>query len=109
VILSLGRYLCWGTISPGGIIRPVVSDSITGSIPLSPSSGIDPVIESLTTGWMIPPGLIVPQQRDRPSDRITDYRVDDTPGTWGTISRGGIIHPVVSDSITGSIPLLGDY
>ena len=29
---------------------------------------------------MIPLGLIVPQQWYRPSDRITDYWADDTPG-----------------------------
>jgi len=25
LLLSLGRYLCWWTISPNGIIRPVVN------------------------------------------------------------------------------------
>ena len=34
VLLSLGRYLCWWTISPRGYHPPVVSASITGSIPL---------------------------------------------------------------------------
>ena len=34
VFLSLGRYLYWWTISPRGYHNPVVSVSITGSIPL---------------------------------------------------------------------------
>jgi hypothetical protein len=91
------------------------------------------VIETLTTGCMIPRGLIVHQQRYRPRDRNTDYwvydidmyNVDQTYTQfdiyvlflqsrgrylcWWTISPRGIIHPVVSVSITWSISLLVDY
>jgi hypothetical protein len=39
------------------------------------------VIETLTTGCMIPRSLIVHQQRYHPSDRNSDYWVYDTPGS----------------------------
>ena len=41
------------------------------------------MIETLTTGRMIHRRLMVNQQRYEPSDRNTDYWVDDTPGTNG--------------------------
>jgi hypothetical protein len=52
---------------PGGIIHLVVSATITGSTPL-------------LLDYMIPPGIITHQQLYRPSDRNTDYWVDDITG-----------------------------
>jgi hypothetical protein len=90
------------------------------------------VIEALTTGRMIPSrelifhqqryrpsdsntdyGAMIPsrelifhQQRYRPSDSNTDYWADDT---IERTSLDGIIRPIVSVTITGSIPLLMEY
>jgi hypothetical protein len=61
---------------------------------------------------MIPPGIITHQQLYRPSDSNTDYWVDDTSGNnnpSAPVFPEGIIHPVVSVTITGSIPLLMNY
>jgi hypothetical protein len=72
-------------------------------------------------------GLIVHQQRYRPNDSNTDYWADETLGGlivhqqeyhlpssqcyyhWVGTSAGGLLVPVVSVAITGSVPLLVDY
>ena len=137
LLLSLGRYRCWWTISPRGyhpsssqcfyhwvdtsvggllvpqgIIRPVVSVSITGSIPvlvdyqsLRVSSAKQSVF--LSRGryhcwWTISPRGYHPS-----SSQCFYHWVDTTAG--GLLVPEGIIRPVVSVSITGSIPLLVDY
>ena len=137
VFLSLGQYHCWWTIIPrwyyppssqcfyhlvnttvGGllvpvdIIRPVVSVSITGSIPLlvdyqSPwvLSAQQSVFLSLSQyhcQWTISHQWYYP-----PSSQCFYHWVNTTVG--GLLVTDGIIHPVVSVSITGSIPLLVDY
>jgi hypothetical protein len=62
---------------------------------------IDPVIETLITGPMIPSVSNSPLVASyRPCDRNTDYWTDDT-----LLVPEGIIGPVVSVSITGSITL----
>jgi hypothetical protein len=58
------------------------------------------VIETLTAGRMIPSGTNSPPAEE-------SNWVDTSAG--GLLVPEGIIHPVVSVSITGSIPLLVDY
>jgi hypothetical protein len=81
-----------------------------------------PVIETLTSGAMIPSWYNSPLVASyRPCDRNTDYWTDDTLGdgpvvsvfitgsitlaTRGLLLPEGIIGPVVNESITGSIAL----
>ena len=137
VFLSLGRYLYWWTISPRvyhtpscqcfyhwvdtstggllileGIIHPVVSVSITGSIPLL----VDYQSQSVSyTQWSVFLSLgrylywwnISPRVYHTHSGQCFYHQVDTSTG--GILVLEGIIHPVVSVSITGSIPLLVDY
>ena len=137
VFLSLGRYLYWWTISPRvyhtpisqcfyhwvdtstggllvpeGIIHPVVSVSVTGSIPLLveyQSSSVSCTQQSvfLSLGRYLYWWTISPRGYHTPSSQCFYH--------WVDISDGGLlvlecnIHPVVSVSITGSIPLMVDY
>ena len=139
VFLSLCRYLfCWWTIGPRGynppssqcfyqqvdtcsvgrlldlvgIIRPVVSVSITISIPLLlvdyQSSRISSAQQSvflslcqyLFCWWTSGPRGYHP-----PSSQCLYHQVD-TSSVGGLLVLEGIIHPVVSVSISRSIPLL---
>ena len=137
VFLSLGRYLYWWTISPRGyhtpssqcfyhwvdtstgglfvlecIIHPVVSVSITGSIPLLvgySSSSISYTQQSvfLSMGRYPYWWAIRPRVYHTPSSQCFYHWVDTS--TDGLFVLECIIHPVVSVSITGSIPLLVGY
>ena len=137
VFLSLGRYLYWWTISPRGyhtpssqcfyhwvntstggllvlecIIHPVVSVSITGSIPLLvdyQSSRVSYTQQSvfLSLGRYLYWWTISPRGYHTPSSQCFYHWVDTSTG--GLLVLECIIHPVVSVSITGSIPLLVDY
>ena len=137
VFLSLGRYLYWWSISPRGyhtpssqcfyhwvdtstggllvvecIIHPVVSVSITGSIPLLvdyQSSRVSYSRQSvfLSLGRYLYWWTISPRVYHTPSSQCFYYWVDTSIG--GLLVLEGILHPVVSVSITGSIPLLVDY
>ena len=108
VLLSLGRYLCWWTshwvdTSAGGLV--------TGSIPLlvdyqSPrvSSACSQCfyhwVDTSADGLLVPEGIICLQSVLLSLGRYL---------CWWTISPRGYHPPVVSASITGSIPLLVDY
>ena len=137
VFLSLGSYIFWWTISPrvyhtpssqcfyhwvdnstGGllvlecIIHPVVSVSITGSIPLLvdyQSSRVSYPQQSvfLSLGSYIFWWTISPRVYHTPSSQCFYHWVDNSTG--GLLVLECIIHPVVSVSITGTIPLLADY
>ena len=137
VFLSLGRYLYWWTISPRGyhtpssqcfyhwvdtstggllvlegIIHPVVSVSITGSIPLLvdyQSSSVSYTQQSvfLSLGRYLYWWTISPREYHTPSSQCFYHWVDTSTG--GLLVLEGIIHPLVSVSITWSIPLLVDY
>ena len=137
VFLSLGRYLYWWTISPRGyhtpssqcfyhwvdtstggllvvecIIHPVVSVSITGSIPLLvdyQSSRVSYPQQSvfLSLGSYLYWWTISPRVYHTPSSQCFYHWVDNSTG--GLLVLECIIHPVVSVSITGTIPLLVDY
>ena len=130
ISLSLGQYHSWWIISPRGyhspssqcfyhwvnttlggllvpegIILPVVSVPITGSIPLlgiiSPRGYHSPSSQCCSW-WII--GL---RGYHSPSSQCFYHWVNTTLG--GLLVPEGIILPVVSVSITGSIPLLVDY
>ena len=139
VFLSLGRYLfCWQTISPRGyhgpssqcvyhqvdtssvgrlldlegIMRPVVSVSITRSIPLLlvdyQSSRVSSAQQSvfLSLGrYLFCWQTISPRGYHPPSSQCFYHQVD-TSSVGRLLVLEGIIHPVVSVSITRSIPLL---
>ena len=137
VFLSLGLYLYWWTISPRvyhtpssqcfyhwvdtstggllvleGIIHPVVSVSISMSIPLLvdyQSSRVSytkqPVFLSL--GLYLYWWTISPRGYHTPSSQCLYHRVDTSTG--GLLVLECIIHQVVSVSITGSISLLVEY
>ena len=137
VLLSLGRYLYWWTISLRGyhtpssqcfyhwvntstggllvlecIIYPVVSVSITGSIPLMVDywfSSVSFTQQSvfLSLGRYLYWWTISPRGYHTPSSQCFYHWVDTSTG--GLLVLEGIIHPVVSVSITVSIPLLVDY
>ena len=137
VFLSLGRYLYWLTISTRvyhtpssqcfyhwvdtstdgllvveGIIHQVVSVSITGSIPLLvdyQSSSVSYTHQSvfLSLGRYLYWWTITPQGYHTPSSQCFYHWVDTSTG--GLLVLECIIHPVVSVSITGSIPLLVGY
>ena len=137
VFLSLGRYLYWLTISPrvyhtpssqcfyhcadtstNGllvlecIIHPVVSVSITGSIPLLvdyQSSRVSYTKQSvfLSLGRYLYWWTISPRGQHTPSSQCFYHWVNTSTG--GLLVLECIIYPVVSVSITGSIPLLLGY
>ena len=137
VFLSLGRYLYWWTISPQGyhtpsnqcfyhwvdtsiggllvlegIIHPVVSVSITGSILLLvdyQSSKVSCTQQSvfLSLGGYLYWWTISPRVYHTPSSQCFYHWVDTSTG--GLLVLEGIIHPVVSVSISRSIPLMVDY
>ena len=137
VFLSLGRYFYWWTISRRGyhtpssqcfyhwvdtstggllvlegIIHPVVSVSITGSIPLLvdyQSSSVSYTQQSvfLSLGRYLYWWAISPRGYHTPSSQCFYLQVDTSTG--GLLVLEGIMHPVVSVSITGSIPLLVNY
>ena len=137
VFLSLGQYHCWWIISPRGfhspgsqcfyhwvnttlggllvpegIILPVVSVSITGSIPLlvdyqSPRVSFSQQSVFLSLGQYHSWWTISPRGYHSPSSQCFNHWVNTTLG--GLLVPEGIILPVVSVSITGSIPLLMDY
>ena len=137
VFLSLGQYHSWWTIStrgyhspssqcfyhwvnttlggllvPEGIILPVVSVSITGSIPLlvdyqAPRASFSQQSVFLSLGQYHSWWTISPRGYHSPSSQCFYHWVNTTLG--GLLVPEGIILPVVSISITGSIPLLVDY
>ena len=137
VFLSLGRYLYWWAVSPRGyhtpsiqcfyhqvdtstggllvlegIIHPVVSVSITGSIPLLveyQSSSVSCTQQSvfLSLGRYLYWWTVSPRGYHTPSSQCFYHWVDISDG--GLLVLEGNIHPVVSVSITGSIPLMVDY
>ena len=137
VFLSLGQYHSWWTISPRGyhspssqcfyhwvnttlggllvpegIILPVVSVSITGSIPLlvdyqAPRESFSQQSVFLSLGQYHSWWTISPRGYHSPSSQCFYHWVNTTLG--GLLVPEGIILPVVSVSITGSIPLLVDY
>ena len=137
VFLSLGLYLYWWTISRRGyhtpssqcfyhwvdtstggllvlecIIHPLVSVSITGSIPLLvdyQSSSVSYTQQSvfLSLGRYLYWWTISPRVYHTPSNQCFYQWVDTSTG--GLLVLEGIIPPVVSVSITGSRPLLVDY
>ena len=137
VFLPLGQYHSWWTISPRGyhspssqcfyhwvnttlggllvpevIILPVVSVSITGSIPLlvdyqSPRVSFSQQSVFLSLGQHHSWWIISPRGYHSPSSQCFYHWVNTTLG--GLLVPEGIILPVVSVSITGSIPLLVDY
>ena len=137
MLLSLGRYLCWwiicprwyhqpsslcfyhcvdtsasGLFFPDGIINPVVSAFITGSIPLLVDY-LSPTVSSTQSSVLLSLGrylcwwIICSRGYNPPSSQCFYHWVDTSAG--GFFVPDGIIHPVVSASITGSIPLLVDY
>ena len=137
VFLSLGRYFYWWTISRRGyhtpssqyfyhwvdtstggllvqecIIHPLVSVSITGSIPLLvdyQSSRVSYTQQSvfLSLGRYLYWWTISPRECHTPSSQCFYHQVHTSTG--GLLVLECIIHPVVSVSITGSILLLVDY
>ena len=142
VFLLLGRYLFfWWNISPRGyippssqcfyqqvgtcsvgrlldfvgIIRPVVSISITKSIPLllvdyqpsRVSSAQQSVFISLDR-YLLCWWTIGPRRHHPPSSQCFSHQVD-TSSDGRLLVLEGIIRPVVSVSITESIPLMVDY
>ena len=137
VFLSLGRYLYWWTISPQGyhtpsnqcfyhwvdtsiggllvlegIIHPVISVSITGSILLLvdyQSTKVSCTQQSvfLSLGRYLCQWTIGHRGYHPPNSQCFYKWVDTSAG--GLFFLEGIINPVVSVSITGSIPLLIDY
>ena len=87
VFLSLGLYFfCWQTISTRGYHRPIVSVSITRSIPLLLVDYQTTRVSSVQQSVFLSLGLYL--------------------FCWQTISTRGYHRPVVSVSITRSIPLL---
>ena len=137
MFLSLGRYLCWwiicprwydppssqcfyhwvdtsagGLFVPDGIINPVVCASITVSIPLlvdyfSPMVSSTRLSVLLSLGRYLCWWIICPRRYHPPNRQCFYHWVDTSAG--GLFVPEGIIHPVVSASITGSIPLLVDF
>ena len=95
-----------------GIIHPVVSVSITGSIPLlvdNQSWRVSYTQQSVfrSLGGYLYWWTISPRGYHTPSSQCFYHWVDTSTG--GILVLEGIIHPVVSVSITGSIPLLVVY
>ena len=137
VFLSLGSYLYWWTISPRGyhtpssqcfyhwvdtstggllvlkgIIHPVISVSITGSISLLvdyQASRVSYIQQSvfLSLGRYFYWWTISPRRYHAPNSQCFYHWVDTSTG--GLLVLECIINPVVSVSITGSIPLLVGY
>jgi hypothetical protein len=110
--LTIGPMIPSGSNSPpvARVIDPVIETLTTGPmIPLGINSPpvvrvIDPVIETLTIGPMIPSGSNSPPVARVISSQCFYHRVDNS-SYWWTIIPEGIIGPVVSVSITGSITL----
>ena len=93
-------------------MHPVVSVSITGSIPLLldyQASSVSYTQQSvfLSLGRYLYWWTISPRGYHTPSSQCFYHQVDTSTG--GLLVLEVIIHPVVSVSITGSIPLLVDY
>ena len=160
MFLSLGRYLCWWTISPrgyhlpssqcfyhwvylawwtispggyhppssqcfyhwidtstggllvpGGIIRPVVSASITGRYlywwTISPRGYHPPSSQCFYHCVYLAWWTISPRGYHPPSSQCFYHWADTSVGRL--LVPEGSIRPVVSVSITGSIPLLVGY
>ena len=113
VFLSLGRYLfCWWNIGPRGYHRPVVSVSITRSIPLLLVDYQSSIISSVQQSVFLSLGRylfcwwnIGPRGYHPPSSQCFYHQVD-TSSAGGILVLEGIISQVVSVSITRSIPLL---
>ena len=135
-ILSLGGYLCWWTISPRGYHPPSSQyyyhqvDTSAGGL-LVPEDTIQPVVSITITRWI--PLLVDDQSQRIPSTQQSVllslgrhlcwwtinsreyhpssshyyyHQVDTSAG--GRLIPGDTIHPVVSITITGWIPLLVD-
>ena len=136
VLLSLGRYLCWWTISPREYHPPSSQyyyhqvDTSAGKL-LVPKDTIHQQSVLLSLGDTSAGGRLVPEDTIHPVVSITITRwipllVDDQsqriPSTqqsvllsiggcisWWTISPRGYHPPAVSITITRWIPLLVDY
>jgi hypothetical protein len=112
VLLSLGRYLCWWTISPRGYRPPSNQcfyhwvDTSAGGL-LVPEGSIHSVVSVSITG-SIPLLVDYYSQKYHPPSSQGYYDWVDT-SAGGLFVLEGIVHPVGSVSITGSIPLLVDY
>ena len=137
VLQSLGAYLCWWTISPrgyhppnsqyyyhqvdtsaGGLLVPVdtihsvVSNTITGWIPLlvdDQSQWIPSTQQSVlqSLGVYLCWWTISPRGYHLPNSQYYYHQVDTSAG--GLLVPEDTIHPVVSTTITRWIPLLVDY
>ena len=113
VFLSLGLYLfCWQTIRPRGYHPPVVSVSITRSIPLLLVDYQTSRVSSVQQSVFLSLGLylfcwqtIRPRGYHPPSSQCFYHQVY-TSSVGRLLNLEGIICPVVSISITVSIPLL---
>ena len=113
VFLSLGLYLfCWQTIRPRGYHPPVVSVSITRSIPLLLVDYQTSRLSSVQQSVFLSLGLylfcwqtIRPRGYHPPSSQCFYHQVY-TSSVGRLLDLEGIIRPVVSVSITRSIPLL---
>ena len=101
-----------GLLVPGGIIHPVVSVSINGSIPLlldyqSPKVSSSQQSMFLSLGRFLCWWAISRRRQHPPSSRY-HYHLGHT-SAGGLLVPEGIIHPVVNVSISRSITLLVDY
>ena len=113
VFLSVGLYFfCWQTISPRGYHRPVVSVSITRSIPLLLVDYQSSRVSSAQQSVILSLGLsffcwqtISPRGYHLSSSQCFYHQVY-TSSVGRLLVLEGIIRPVVSVSITVSIPLL---
>ena len=113
VFLSLGLYFfCWQTISTRGYHRPIVSVSITRSIPLLlvdyQTSRVSSAQQSvfLSIGRYLFCWQTISLRGYHPSSSQCFYHQVDTSSVGRLLVLEGIIRPVVSFSITRSIPLL---
>ena len=112
VLLSLGRYHCWWTISSQGYRLPSSGVTITGSISLLVDYQF-PRVSSVQQSVLLSLGryhcwwTISSQGYRLPSSQCYYHQVDITAD--GLLVPKGIVCPVVSVTITGSISLLVDY
>ena len=111
VLLSLGGYLCWRTISPRGYHPPSSQYYLTlGEYlcqwTISPREYHPPSSQYIITRWI--PLLVDEQSQRIPSTQQSVYyhQVDTSAG--GRLVPEDTIHPVVSTTITRWIPLLID-
>ena len=112
VFLSLGQYLYWWTISPR--VYHILSsqcfyhwvDTSTGGYQSSRVSYTQQSV-FLSLGRYLYWWTISPRGYHTPSSQCFYHWVNTSTG--GLLVLECIIHPVVSVSITGSIPLLVDY